>query len=76
MLVSKAAGDVWQGKRLNQLHNGSNDQELQRIRNKHAGEGQCILDRRVLGFLAPTRGEFTARLSLRFLTRISLRSRG
>lgn len=39
------------------MHNGGNDQELQRIRDKHPRERECVVERRVLGFLAPTKGE-------------------
>jgi pyruvate dehydrogenase phosphatase len=40
---------------LTHTHNGYNDAELDRIKKAHPGEPECIVDRRVLGALAPTR---------------------
>lgn len=45
----------WQIDFLTNAHNGDNDTELERIRAEHPGEDECILNRRVLGALAPTR---------------------
>ncbi|XP_006458642.1 hypothetical protein AGABI2DRAFT_200439 [Agaricus bisporus var. bisporus H97] len=45
----------WQIEVLTTTHNGDNDDELDRIRAEHPGEDECILNRRVLGALAPTR---------------------
>ncbi|KAI0342052.1 protein serine/threonine phosphatase 2C [Trametopsis cervina] len=45
----------WKATTINTLHNGSNAAELQRIRSEHHGESECILNGRVLGWLAPTR---------------------
>jgi hypothetical protein len=38
-------------------HNGDNDAELERVQKEHPGEPDCVVDRRVLGALAPTRCE-------------------
>lgn len=48
----------WQIEVLTTTHNGDNDDELDRIRAEHPGEDECILNRRVLGALAPTRCEY------------------
>ncbi|KIM49636.1 hypothetical protein M413DRAFT_60043 [Hebeloma cylindrosporum] len=45
----------WKIEVLTTTHNGDNDAELERIRKRHPGEPECIVDRRVLGALAPTR---------------------
>ncbi|KIY48191.1 protein serine/threonine phosphatase 2C [Fistulina hepatica ATCC 64428] len=45
----------WAVERLTVEHNGSNDAELERVRHEHPNEPECIVDRRVLGALAPTR---------------------
>ena len=39
-------------------HNCENDAEVSRVILEHPGEPECILDRRVLGALAPTRCNF------------------
>lgn len=49
-------GSCWQGTIINAIHNGGNSAELQRIRNEHHGEPECVVEGRVLGWLAPTRG--------------------
>ncbi|KAF9551260.1 protein serine/threonine phosphatase 2C, partial [Agrocybe pediades] len=45
----------WKIEIMTTNHNGDNDAELERVRNSHPGEPECIKDRRVLGALAPTR---------------------
>ncbi|EAU81984.2 hypothetical protein CC1G_09170 [Coprinopsis cinerea okayama7 len=46
----------WSVEVLTTMHNGDNDQEIERILKEHPGEeDSCIVDRRVLGALAPTR---------------------
>ena len=47
----------WDIEVLTVVHNGDNDAELTRVRKNHPGEPECIVDRRVLGALAPTRCE-------------------
>lgn len=47
----------WNIEVLTVIHNGDNDAELARVRKNHPGEPECIVDRRVLGALAPTRCE-------------------
>ena len=47
----------WDIEVLTVIHNGDNDAELARVRKNHPGEPECIVDRRVLGALAPTRCE-------------------
>lgn len=48
----------WQIEVLTNAHNGDNDAEIERIRAEHPDEPECILNRRVLGALAPTRCEY------------------
>ncbi|KAF8898213.1 phosphatase 2C-like domain-containing protein [Gymnopilus junonius] len=45
----------WKIEVLTASHNGDNDAELDRVKQSHPGEPECIVDRRVLGALAPTR---------------------
>ena len=47
----------WDIEVLTVIHNGDNDAELARVHKNHPGEPECIVDRRVLGALAPTRCE-------------------
>ncbi|KAI0758325.1 protein serine/threonine phosphatase 2C [Irpex lacteus] len=57
-------GACWQATVINALHNGGNSDEVRRIRSEHNGEPECILDGRVLGWLAPTRAIGDAWLKL------------
>jgi serine/threonine protein phosphatase PrpC len=51
---------------LTTMHNGDNDKELERIRSEHPGEEDtCIMDRRVLGALAPTRCKYSSHFDFR-----------
>ncbi|KAH6919164.1 phosphatase 2C-like domain-containing protein [Coprinopsis sp. MPI-PUGE-AT-0042] len=55
---SRSVGDEgeWTVDVLTTMHNGDNDEEIARIMKEHPGEEEsCIVDRRVLGALAPTR---------------------
>ena len=45
----------WKSELLTANHNCDNDAEISRVLSEHPGEPECILDRRVLGALAPTR---------------------
>ncbi|TRM59809.1 phosphatase 2C-like domain-containing protein [Schizophyllum amplum] len=47
--------DGYTVERLTAEHNGYNDAELERIRREHPNEPDCVIDRRILGALAPTR---------------------
>jgi hypothetical protein len=47
----------WQIDVLTNAHNGDNDAEVERIRAEHPDEAECVINRRVLGALAPTRCE-------------------
>ncbi|KAF9464570.1 phosphatase 2C-like domain-containing protein [Collybia nuda] len=56
--VMASSGDSegdWNIERLTTDHNGDNDAEVERVRQAHPGEPECVLDRRVLGALAPFR---------------------
>ncbi|KAI6113217.1 phosphatase 2C-like domain-containing protein [Pisolithus croceorrhizus] len=53
VLVQEGAG--WAGTILNSIHNCDNPVELQRILREHPEERECIWDKRVIGYLAPTR---------------------
>jgi pyruvate dehydrogenase phosphatase len=55
VLVSLDASDEWIVDMFTTVHNGDNDVEVERVRNAHPGEPECIVDGRVLGALAPTR---------------------
>ena len=48
----------WKSELLTANHNCDNDAEISRVISEHPGEPECILDRRVLGALAPTRCKF------------------
>lgn len=45
----------WIVERLTTDHNGDNDAEVERVRLAHPDEPECVIDRRVLGALAPFR---------------------
>ncbi|KAF9533622.1 phosphatase 2C-like domain-containing protein [Crepidotus variabilis] len=45
----------WNVEVLTSNQNGDNDAEVERIQAAHPGEPECVIDRRVLGALAPTR---------------------
>lgn len=49
----------WKSELLTANHNCDNDAEISRVILEHPGEPECILDRRVLGALAPTRCKFS-----------------
>ena len=70
VLVSRTTHGRLTGRRLSDVHNGGNTLELRRIRSEHAGERECVVNDRVLGFLDPTRGEFLQTLSLSRLRRM------
>ena len=48
----------WKSELVTANHNCDNDSEISRVISEHPGEPECILDRRVLGALAPTRCKF------------------
>jgi pyruvate dehydrogenase phosphatase len=55
VMMTLDASDEWKIERLTTDHNGDNDDEVERVRREHVGEEECVLDRRVLGALAPFR---------------------
>jgi hypothetical protein len=55
MVSPDDAEDDWIVERLTTDHNGDNDAEVERVQQAHPGEPECVLDRRVLGALAPFR---------------------
>ncbi|KAJ3490331.1 hypothetical protein NLJ89_g11443 [Agrocybe chaxingu] len=55
MVTPKNNGKDWDIEALTTSHNGDNDAELERVRKSHPNEPECVVDRRVLGALAPTR---------------------
>lgn len=55
VLVSPNGPLKWTSELLTANHNCDNDAETSRVISEHPGEPECILDRRVLGALAPTR---------------------
>lgn len=62
LLSPKFTGD-WDVEFLTTEHNGDNDAEIDRVYREHPGEPECVVNRRVLGALAPTRGMVFLRLS-------------
>jgi len=55
VFVSSDPANKWKADSLTTNHNGDNDVEIERVLCEHPGEPECIVDRRVLGALAPTR---------------------
>ncbi|KAG6909587.1 hypothetical protein DXG01_016626 [Tephrocybe rancida] len=55
MVSLNEAGDAWSVQLLTTDHNGDNDAEVERVRRAHPNEPECVIDRRVLGALAPFR---------------------
>ncbi|THH17995.1 hypothetical protein EW146_g2933 [Bondarzewia mesenterica] len=55
VLVSPTASGQWTFEILNDIHNGENDSEIERVMRDHPGESECVLDGRVLGAIAPFR---------------------
>lgn len=54
---SKTSSGQWKAELLSQNHNGKDESEVTRIRQEHPGEDDtCVLDDRVLGAIAVTRG--------------------
>ncbi|KIY46574.1 protein serine/threonine phosphatase 2C [Fistulina hepatica ATCC 64428] len=47
---------IWEATMLNDIHNASDPQEAERLRNDHPGEDDLIKGRHVLGMLQVTRG--------------------
>lgn len=69
VMLSETAPQDWSYEVLTRAHNGENEQEVGRVRNEHPGEPECVVDRRVLGAIAPFRCQFTRTgISPRFLT--------
>ncbi|KAJ6606203.1 phosphatase 2C-like domain-containing protein [Mycena vulgaris] len=56
VLVSPKATEEWDIEFITSEHNGDNDAEIERVRREHPGEPECVVNRRVLGALAPFRG--------------------
>ena len=56
VLGYKVADGSLRTKLLSSFHNGYEKAEVNRIREEHPGESECILDDRVLGAIAVTRG--------------------
>ena len=55
VMVTPDAKDKWKVEPLTTAQNGDNDSEVERVIREHPGEDECVLDRRVLGALAPFR---------------------
>jgi hypothetical protein len=55
VMVTPDAKDKWKVELLTTTQNGDNDAEVDRVLREHPGEDECVLDRRVLGTLAPFR---------------------
>jgi len=55
MVSADGDSDDWRVELLTTDHNGDNDAEIVRVRHEHPEEPECVVDRRVLGALAPFR---------------------
>ena len=55
VLASRTHAGGWSSTFVTAPHDGNNLSEVQRIRNQHPGEPECLEDNRVVGFLGPTR---------------------
>jgi pyruvate dehydrogenase phosphatase len=56
VLVSPKGAEEWNVEFITTEHNGDNDAEIERVCREHPGEPECVVNRRVLGALAPFRG--------------------
>ncbi|KAH0830229.1 phosphatase 2C-like domain-containing protein [Lanmaoa asiatica] len=54
-MVSETERRTWNFEILTTSHNGTNKCEVQRVKNEHPGEPDCVVDGRVLGAIAPFR---------------------
>ena len=63
--MSRLPNGVFSGRRMCEIHNGGNRRELRRVEDEHPGERECVMDDRVLGFLAPTRGSYVGIVTFR-----------
>ncbi|KAK2467775.1 hypothetical protein APHAL10511_000070 [Amanita phalloides] len=72
VLGYRAANGTLQSMLLSSFHNGQNPSEANRIREEHPGEGECILDGRILGAIAVTRavGDFIFKLPRDYADRV------
>lgn len=52
-----SATNGWSAERLTKVLNGSNRDEVERVRREHPGERTCVRNQRVLGAIAPFRSE-------------------
>lgn len=57
VLATKQINGHWEALRLSSYHNGTDQSEKERIMEEHPGETECIVDDRVLGAIAVTRGK-------------------
>lgn len=57
VLGTKDSTKMWKTSLLSFNHNGVDPSEAQRIKSEHPGEEECILQDRVLGSIAVTRGD-------------------
>lgn len=58
VLGVKRSDGKWDASVTSSNHNGADKEEMERIRSEHPGEPECILDDRVLGSIAVTRGKY------------------
>ncbi|KAK7035893.1 mitochondrial type 2c protein [Favolaschia claudopus] len=56
VLVSPKGTDEWDIDFITTEHNCDSDAEIERVIREHPGEPECVVNGRVLGALAPTRG--------------------
>lgn len=54
-MISETEHRTWNIEVLTTSHNGANKREVQRVKNEHPGEPECVVDDRVLGAIAPFR---------------------
>ena len=58
MLGTKDASGEWKAELLSHNHNGTDRGEVERLESEHPGEGEVVLNDRVLGAIAVTRGNW------------------
>lgn len=56
VLGTKAQSGQWEAHVLSSTHNGENPTEALKVQKQHPGEAECVLENRVLGAIAVTRG--------------------
>jgi pyruvate dehydrogenase phosphatase len=75
-LVTPDINGRWKVEKLTTCHNGDNDLEVERVLRSHPGEPECVIDRRVLGALAPFRCSFESHCNEKLVINLSFAGLG